>query len=166
MESKEKREAAKDYLKQLRRMDELIQEQKEIVEELRDGLILPARNLSEPVRGSRRHDTFEQKMVLFLNKQMQLEELVFKYEIFRDDTLLKVLSLDDENALFNSVLYKVFFQYMKHEDAAKDIGISYQYLSHILPKALEAFYDECLSVPGKKCVPWIPAVLERKASVN
>ena len=158
MESKEKREAAKDYLKQLRRMDERIQEQKEIVEELRDRLTLPARNLCEPVQGSRRHDTFEQKMVLSLDKQMQLEDLIFDYEKLRDDALMMLLSMYDEDALFTKALYKVYFQYMNHEDAAKDLGISCQYLRHLLPKALEAFYDECLDKPGRAFKPWMPSV--------
>ena len=144
--------AAKDYLRQVKQMDDRIRKKEEEVEELRERLILPARNYQERVQGSKRPDTFEEKMAVLLDQQFDYVEYAIEYELFRDKLFMQVLNLDVEDAIYFAILYHVYFKFMKMEDVAKVLGVSSQYLYHLHPEALRLFYDQYLSGRGNDYV--------------
>lgn len=155
MDGQFKRQAAKDYLLQVKFMAERIEEKQRHVEHLQQRLLYPSFSYDgDRVQGSKRHDSFEDKTIAYVDKKMQLDDLIIKYEIKRFDALVKVLELDAEDVLYTQLLYNVYFKFMTVQDAAKAMKLSRSYAFHIHPNALELFYDQFLSEPeGKVCDP-------------
>ena len=148
MDSHYKRQAAKDYLLQVKYMAERIEEKQRHVEHLQQRLLYPSFNYDGArVKGSKRHDSFEDKTIAYVDKQMQLDELKLKYEIKRFDALVKVLELNSEDSLHIQLLYNVYFKFMTVQDAAKAMNLSRGYVEHLHPDALIQFYDQYLSEP-------------------
>lgn len=149
--------AAKSYLQQVKHRADRIEDMQRHVEHLRQRLELPALNYGERVSGSKRHDTFENKMIECFDKELRLAELVFKYELFRDDVLMQVLNLDAEEITYTQVLYLVYFKFLKQEDVAKIMGLSTHYITHLHPEALSLFYNQYLAGKendeGDECEP-------------
>ena len=139
MDDTEKRKAAKQYLMELRYMSERIGELEKDIEAHRNRLILPARPLRERVSGSRMSDMFEQKMAESLDKQLQHDELVFKYLLKRDEIVMQILEI--EEPMHARLLYEMFCKFKNMTDAAKCTGISRQYASHEITSALVTFYN-------------------------
>lgn len=132
-------------------MDEHICELQELIEIQYDKLMLPAYCYNDSVQGSHSSDAFEEKMIKYLDKQTELAELFFEYEVFRERVLMQLLKLetgDDTHMCY--ILYKVYFKFMTLPEVAKALSISKQCVFKLHPAALVLFYDQYLSGANTK----------------
>ena len=150
MTDQEKSSAAKKYLLQIRNMQQEIDKLDEIIFEKGESLSLPAFSMKERVSGTRKFDTFAEKVAAHLDLQMKRDDLMFRMLVRRDVIVDKILLI--EGLIYPRVLYEYYIKGGTVKDVAKRINLSRQRVQHLKEEALEAFYDRWLS-PGPHPMP-------------
>ncbi len=129
---------AKQYLRQLALLEQQLNTIAEELEERRTRLASPAAPvLAEKVQSSPTGDAFARAVAQIADKDIQRQELAYKYEALRDKIVDQILAIP--NYLYELVLYE---RYVKHRtliEIAEQANYSYTRICHVHGAALVEF---------------------------
>lgn len=130
---------AKQYLRQLSRIENQIKTLSEEIEERRTRLTSTA----APVLGDKVQtsptDVFTNMMAALADKEVQQAELVYIYEAQRDKIVGEIIGLS--NPTYSRILYLRYVRHWKWADIAEDMFYSVQRIYQLHGHALIAFAE-------------------------
>lgn len=129
---------AKQYLRQLARLERNIQILSDEVEERRTRLTSAAMPpLHEKVQSSPQGDRFADMIAALADKDLQRQEQICIYEQLRDEIVDEILSLDNET--HQAILYRRYVRQEPLRKIADDLHYEYKYLCRLHGLALLNF---------------------------
>jgi hypothetical protein len=129
---------AKQYLRQLARLQLNIQILTEELEERRTRLTSTAApQLGDKVQTSPQGDAFAAAMAALVDKDQQRLDLIFEYELLRDKIVAQILGLSNE--MQSRVLYARYVQQKRWDTIATEQNYSIQRIFQIHGNALVEF---------------------------
>ncbi len=132
---------AKQYLRQLSKLQQRINILKDEIDERRTRLeSTTAPVLGDRVQTSPGGDRFADAIAILADKDLQRQELVWIYENMRDKIVDQILEL--ENVSQSKVLYERYVHCKRWETIADEMYYSLQHIFHIHGAALVAFYEK------------------------
>lgn len=129
---------AKQYLRQLSKLQQNIRILSEEIEERRTRLTSTAApTLGDRVQSSPKADAFATAMAILADKDLERQELIYVYEDMRDTIVDQIIQLDD--AAQSAVLYKRYVQGRRWDLIAEEMHFSVQRIFQIHGNALVSF---------------------------
>lgn len=129
---------AKQYLRQLSKLQQRINILKDEIDERRTRLeSTTAPVLGDRVQTSPGGDRFADAIAILADKDLQRQNLIWIYEQQRDDIVDQILELD--NVTQQKVLYERYVRERYLKDIARDMCYSYDRICHIHGEALISF---------------------------
>ena len=143
MSDKEKRDAAKCYLLQIRAAAERLEHIDAHLEKERAAIFAPERARVDGVPGHNRRPGGAQsdRLARFMDKTAKRDALAGDYEAMRSGELVRILALDLANPIEYRLMYDVYFAFMRFDLAAKRAGLNYICAQRFHTAALIAFYN-------------------------
>ena len=136
---------AKQYLRQLSRLQQNIKILAEEIEERRTRLTSTAApSLGDKVQSSPQADAFATAMAILADKDLQRQDLVWIYEAKRDEIVDQILGLD--NIVQQRVLYERYVRERYLKDIAAEMHYSYDRICHIHGEALSSFARKYIDI--------------------
>lgn len=129
---------AKQYLRQLSKLQQNIRILSEEIEERRTRLTSTAApTLGDRVQSSPKADAFATAMAILADKDLERQELIYVYEDMRDKIVDQILEL--ENVAQQRVLYERYVHGKALKVIAVEMSYSYDRICHIHGEALISF---------------------------
>lgn len=134
---------AKQYLRQLWRLQQNIRILTEEIEERRTQLTSTAvPTLGDKVQTSPGGDKFADMIAALADKEVYQEQLLYEYNIMRAEILGQIMALDNE--MYVEVLRSRYLLRKQLKQIAKETNYSYDRICHIHGEALLAFSKKYL----------------------
>lgn len=134
---------AKQYLRQLWRLQQNIRILTEEIEERRTQLTSTAvPTLGDKVQTSPGGDKFADMIAALADKEVYQEQLLYEYNLMRAEILGQIMALDNE--MHVEVLRSRYLLRKQLKQIAKETNYSYDRICHIHGEALLAFYKKYL----------------------
>lgn len=129
---------AKDYLSQVKKKAKAVQEQKELIQRLRDSLDLAGVQYDKDrVQSSPDTDKFGKIFAEIEEQEKVLEE---KQKDFMQKRVLVIYQIRKiPNAQFREVLNRVYVDFLNIKQCSEEMNYSYIYVRELHMKALNAF---------------------------
>ena len=138
---------AKDYLSQVKKKAKAVQEQKELIQRLRDSLDLAGVQYDKDrVQSSPDTDKFGKIFAEIEEQEKVLEEKRTAFMEFRVLVIYQIRKIP--NAQFREVLNRVYIDFLNIKQCSEEMNYSYIYVRELHMKALNAFermYPQLLS---------------------
>ena len=134
---------AKQYLRQLSRLNKQIRAIEEELEERRTRLTsITAPVTGDKVQTSVHGDRFADMIAALADLDRTWEALKFEYELQRDKMVHEILDMDNE--LYREILRRHYIQEQKLIQVAAEMHYSYDWIRRLHGKALVAFAKKYL----------------------
>lgn len=134
---------AKSYLRQLKKLDYMIRQREEQLEELRASLGMSGIAYDKPsVMTSKSGDVLADQIARLSEIEDSLRERLTQYEEVKDVIIGQIHQLDDDR--FIDILYRRYVSYETLEHIADSVGYGYEWTCRLHVQALKAFGDRFL----------------------
>ena len=128
---------AKQYLRQLSRLRRHIEKLTEEIEERRTRLESTTMPLGEKVQSTPTGDRFADMVAALADKDRTRTELIFAYEVQRDQIVDEILGLGVD--IYEDLLFRRYVQEETLEQIAVAMHYSYDRVRHLHGEALQFF---------------------------
>ncbi len=129
---------AKEYLRELKRLDTCINQKITEKDSLYSGSIGSARTDAVPVRGCETTATVEKTVERLEELEVEINRQIDVFVDQRHTIIDQIQALESE--LYISVLYKRYIEFKRLEEIAVEMGYAYKYVSRVHGCALQAFF--------------------------
>lgn len=135
---------AKEYLRQIERLDMKIRQNEQEYNALREmaASVSAVDYAAERVQTSPSADAIPEKVASYIELGAKLEKDKRQYAQMRYRIVTEIQSLD--NALFASILYKRYVEYKSIREIAEELGYEYKWMSRRHGSALIEFQKKYL----------------------
>lgn len=124
---------AKNFLRQIRRIDILINAKQKELETIRSKTIYPGISYEEKVQSSFGNSK-ENQLINLIEYEIELNKSIDEFIRIKKDVSNIIDKLEDGDQI--DILYKRYFQYMTWEEIATSKSYTYQWIHKIHAKAL------------------------------
>lgn len=132
---------AKEYLSEVRRINDHIIEQEEYIQRLRDSLDIQGISYDkEKVQTSPDKERMSKVFAIIIDAEKELEELKTEFIQFRVKVIQQIYDIDDP--VYKQILNQVYIDYKTLKECSMNIGFSYDYTRELHLKALKAFEEK------------------------
>lgn len=127
----------KEYLLQVKYLDEKIQANKEALEALRDKLTDITSKLDEVKVQSSNQSNFDETLVSVIDLENKISKEVCKYIDLKFKIMSEINAMEDN--VLSIILFKRYIRNKSLNQIAKELNYSYDHLRHLHLKALREF---------------------------
>lgn len=132
---------AKEFLLQVKKKQNEIDEQEEYIQSIRDSLsVAGIRYDKEPIQKTPDPNQRERLLIKLIDQEEILEKMKSELILFKLNVIDMIHCLDDIK--HQKVLYGVYIYLKTLKDVADDIGYSYDYTRTLHSEALNEFNDK------------------------
>lgn len=129
---------AKEYLSKVKKKAKAVQEQKELIQRLRDTLdISSVRYDKDKIQSSPDTDKFGKTFAEIEEQEKVLQKMQKDYSDFRISVIYMIHKIP--NDLFREVLNRVYVDFLNIKQCSEEMNYSYIYVRELHTKALNAF---------------------------
>jgi hypothetical protein len=139
---------AKEYLRQIEKLDKCIEQKQIEYDELRHRAKTSGGiQYGERVQTSPTGDTLERKVVNYVQLEKEIDDMIDRFVDLKHQIIDEIQELSDVNYI--DILFKRYVQYKSFEQIAVEMGYTYDYTRHLHGYALDAFRRKHLKVNTK-----------------
>jgi len=133
---------AKDYLKQLKKLDVMIQDMEEQLEFLHEqassaGAI---RYDKEKIQMTQVSSKLEELVLSYIELENEIKKERLTFQLKKQKIIHEIHEIDDIEGKYISVLYKRYVEYKSYELIAVEMNYSFDYVKELHRDALERFH--------------------------